>query len=599
MSLNLAMYTALTGLRAHQYSLDTIGHNLSNINTTAYKREDYRFADLFAHALSNGKSKETGRGPVAPALVGLGTATASIDRVFEQGPLEKTGNTLDFAIEGIGFFVLKKGDQTYLTREGSFYLQGESLGPDKTGKIIPQTLYGNDGLKVQGFKAEKGVIGTTLGDIQIPMGQVQSGQRTSKVYLRGNLDTTKEPSEYRGEITTQISLQGNLTDPTFEWKYLFYDEKVEDGIFKIVPRETKIIFTKKDRLLETPTAKYQVWDWVADDIPFLKAGDPDAKPSQGTVLFYAEDDQIHGQYAAGQYAGSSQSISNIRYDFSKLISLPSMPTAIHEWQRNGYAAGSIPFSVEVYDTITTFASFYDPEKKIYTFTPKSVIEKRPILMEMTRLEQDNAGTTWGWKIPKVSTSGFDTGKVHFDTNGQWTYSGTSQDDTVDSPASVKYYFGEAVFDKDGKWVKDIPYLTQIASFSNLSIKEQDGYRDGTLDRIEVDQFGIISGVYSNGNYEVLAQIALGNVPNPLGLVSIGGNLFQKGIASGEIFVGKSGDTNDDKGFGRFLSGMLEGSNVNLGLETGRMITTQRGFQANARVVSTADEMLQELVRLKR
>jgi flagellar hook protein FlgE len=138
-------------------------------------------------------------------------------------------------------------------------------------------------------------------------------------------------------------------------------------------------------------------------------------------------------------------------------------------------------------------------------------------------------------------------------------------------------------------------MTSVAAANDFNLDNQDGSASGTLDSFTVTGDGIINGVYSNGVIEVLGQIAIALVPNPNGMIDWGNNLFIEGAASGEpqVSVPQSG------GRGSIRSGHLELSNVDLSEEFTNMIVTQRGFQANARIITTSDEMLQELVNLKR
>lgn len=137
-------------------------------------------------------------------------------------------------------------------------------------------------------------------------------------------------------------------------------------------------------------------------------------------------------------------------------------------------------------------------------------------------------------------------------------------------------------------------LTQFASETTVAGSAADGAVPGILDRITIDPSGIIYGAFSNGRTRALAQVALARFSNPAGLDRIGGNMYQISANSGEVQIGTSAD------FGAAIrSESLEASNVDLTAELTNMIVTQRAFQANARVISTSDELLQEVAALKR
>jgi len=136
--------------------------------------------------------------------------------------------------------------------------------------------------------------------------------------------------------------------------------------------------------------------------------------------------------------------------------------------------------------------------------------------------------------------------------------------------------------------------TQYSSESDVISQSQDGYATGTLVSLSIDGDGNILGNYSNGEPRKLAKIALAKFSNPLGLVKVGYNMYQASDESGTPIVGTVGS-----GVGRIFTNSLEMSNVDLAQEFVKMITTQRGFQANSKIITTTDELLGELINLKR
>ncbi|HZK42827.1 MAG TPA: flagellar hook protein FlgE [Syntrophomonadaceae bacterium] len=142
---------------------------------------------------------------------------------------------------------------------------------------------------------------------------------------------------------------------------------------------------------------------------------------------------------------------------------------------------------------------------------------------------------------------------------------------------------------------DFSSLTQWETKSTAWAEHQNGYTMGNLTSYTIGIDGVIQGVYDNGEARNLARVALVNFQNPAGLIQAGGSLFQVSNNSGDPMVGAPGD----QGMGALIPGSLEMSNVDLSEEFTDMIITQRGFQANSRIITTSDEMLQELVNLKR
>ena len=139
-------------------------------------------------------------------------------------------------------------------------------------------------------------------------------------------------------------------------------------------------------------------------------------------------------------------------------------------------------------------------------------------------------------------------------------------------------------------------LTQFASTASTAVlRDQNGYTAGTLQNFSIDRFGLITGFFTNGTTSSLAKIVLADFNNPSGMLRIGDNMYQESANSGGAVLGFALEGSQSQ----LTSGALEMSNVDLAQEFTNMIVAQRGFQANGKVVSTSDEMLQELMSIKR
>jgi flagellar hook protein FlgE len=217
------------------------------------------------------------------------------------------------------------------------------------------------------------------------------------------------------------------------------------------------------------------------------------------------------------------------------------------------------------------------------------------------LENDETGSNWYCdisldpefsKTPVVYSTGKDpTGEVIRINNLVFDEKGQLKDD----PAINLIINRSTVGAEDIKFDVDFSKMTQYNADSTAWVNFQDGVGPGTLSSYDVGSDGVISGVYSNGELRTLARVAVANFQNPAGLAQEGGTLFQVSNNSGEAQIGAPGD----KGMGVILPSSLEMSNVDISEEFTDMIITQRGFQANSRIITSSDEMLQELVNLKR
>ena len=217
----------------------------------------------------------------------------------------------------------------------------------------------------------------------------------------------------------------------------------------------------------------------------------------------------------------------------------------------------------------------------------------PYLLEV--LFTNTGVGAWDWTATS-STAGVTAG------NGTLTFNADGTLATFDYPGggsalTITPTSGAAAFDVaiDAGTIDDLDGLAGFAGASNAVASRQDGYQSGLLLSIEIDAAGIITGVFSNGVSQALAQLALARFNNPTGLLRRGDNMYSESANSGLAVLGFAGTSNASS----ITAGALENSNVDLSQEFTSMIVTQRGFQASARVITTSDEMLNELVNLKR
>ncbi len=192
--------------------------------------------------------------------------------------------------------------------------------------------------------------------------------------------------------------------------------------------------------------------------------------------------------------------------------------------------------------------------------------------------------TWTATLDGIQATSDGTGTITFNTDGSI--------DTNTVPGTPNFAITGA---QDISLNIDFSQLTQFGGNPTAYINFQDGYEAGSLDMVSTDSGGVLTGIFTNGQSKALAQIALATFSNPGGLLKEGGNLYQISNNSGLPNIG----TADSGGRGSIAVGALEMSNVDLAQEFTNMIVTQRGFQANSRVITTSDEMLQDLINIKR
>lgn len=178
-----SLYSGVSGLQNHQTRMDVIGNNISNVNTTGFKRGRVNFQDMISQQLSGAAKPTEELGGVNPKDIGLGMTVATIEQVFTQGNLQTTGVSTDVAIQGNGFFILKNGDESFYTRNGAF-------GLDRDGTLVNPA----NGMRVQGWMARElngeQVVQTsaTPTDLVIPVGSKDPAKATENVLFACNLN---------------------------------------------------------------------------------------------------------------------------------------------------------------------------------------------------------------------------------------------------------------------------------------------------------------------------------------------------------------------------------------------------------------------------
>lgn len=264
-------------------------------------------------------------------------------------------------------------------------------------------------------------------------------------------------------------------------------------------------------------------------------------------------------------SSSPDSLTDIRLDSN--MHMPANPTSYIEF------AGNLDSRAKVGDTVKYTATIID-----------SLGNEHSIILEFKKRNNNS----WDLSItsPTANINTFHT--ISFSEEGKLsnTQSITIGPITFENGAAEIQKL-ELRFDKEN--------TTQQARETSIKAVDTDGYGPGTLDSINIDSSGRVIGIYTNGRMQVEAIIAIASFNNPAGLAKMGNNLFYNTPNSGEVQLGMAGTS----GLGSINPGALEMSNVDLANEFTEMITAQRGFQANSRIITTSDELLQELVNLKR
>lgn len=540
MSLMKSLNSGVSGLRAFQTKMDVIGNNIANVETTGFKASRISFTEMLNQQVSSGGGSASA--PTSGSQVGLGVRIAAIERDFSQGGLQATGRATDMAIEGDGFFMVAEGNQQYLTRAGNFAF-------NKDGFLVDQA-----GRKVQGFNANasgKVLANGTTDAIRIDFENVYEPKATQNVYAAGNLnaDTSKaQLVQAQSALTTD---SGAIATGATELNSLAQTEN-PFGTGDTIEFEV----TLNDGTQQTITHTVGGADDTLNDvITSINSSLPD---SEGNVSL------VDGlMIARSADVGDSQfSIDGVTTSGTGQINLPGFEVT-QEGQTNS-------------QTIST--TVYDELGKAHT-----------LMLNLTQTDTN----TWDYEASfldgeQINSGG--TGQITFDKAGN-----------LSSNSSIAMSFNPGSGANPVNFALSLgnpeagSRLTQFSGATSAKVTSQDGYAQGKLVDFNIDGDGFINGVYDNGRNVKLAQVAIGNVSNANGLETVGNGLFRSTSASGEMFTNTAASMSETD----INAGVLEGSNVDLAQEFTDMITAQRAYQSNARVITTADKLLQEAVNLKR
>ena len=564
MSLTSAMLVGFTGIDSNSVAIDTVGNNLANLNTTAFKGQRTLFETVLYRTFSEGEAPSDTSGGTLPRQVGLGTTVSSLQRNFAQGGLDSTGFQSDLAIDGDGFFVIRDSSgQLAYTRDGSFRL-------DET-----QTMVAAGGSPLQVFAA--GADGTinegTLTDLQIPLGAASAAIPTTAVEMDGRLDSNTNIASAGSVVVSQalMTTTGAANAST--------------SLTSLVDANGLLLFAAGDELaingykgeVATEEATFVVGTTGAtlgDLASYMEAAlgistDPATGGTPGIVVSDGTE------YPAGSLVVRSNlgELNAVALDGGSVVNRTGLTTSPFSFSTAVDAVGG---------GVTTTFGVFDSLGNQVDVRLRAVMETK-----------SEAGSTWRFYAESVDDSDVSpilgTGTITFDTNGQFV-GATGTDLSIDRAGT-----GAA---SPTSFTLDLASLTGLAGsegVSELIMASQDGAPAGILTGYSIDREGIITGAYSNQLTEVFGQVALATFANNEGLVALSENRFVEGPDSGmaEVLAPRSGRAGD------IVSGGLEQSNVEIAREFVNLISASTGISSASRVVRVADDLLQELLLIAR
>lgn len=538
MSLMKSLNSGISGLRAFQTKMDVIGNNIANVDTIGFKSSRVTFSDMLSQQISSGQGSASS--PQSGAQVGLGVRISAIERDFNQGGLQTTGRSTDIAIEGNGFFMVSEGDQPFLTRAGNFAF-------NKDGFLVDQS-----GRKVQGFNADvlgNIIAGGATDDVQIDFENILAPQSTQNIFVAGNLNADTSLAQIIQSQTAFTATSGAIASGT-----TLLNNLNQTTVAFLAGDTIDFDVTFNDGTIATISHTVTGGDTLDDLVASLNAG----LTGEGSVTLI-DGIMVLRSVEAGE---SELAIGGVTTIGTGEIRSPGFQIT-----QNGIT-GSKTVSTTIFDELG---------------------RAHTIVVRMTQ----NGQNQWTYEASFLDgqeiLSG-ESGIIEFDETGNLV---------SENSFSIEFDPGNGTnpvtFDLNLGNPETGSSVTQFAGASSAKVTSQDGFTEGRLVDFSIDGDGNVNGVFSNGRNVTLAQLAVATVSNNNGLETVGNGLFRNTLASGDITINRASDMTATS----MAAGVLEGSNVDLAREFTDMITAQRAYQSNARIITTADELLSEAVNLKR
>ncbi len=563
-----SLFSGVTGLGTNTLRMDVIGNNVANVNTVGFKSSRITFEEQVSQLLQGATGPNGALGGSNPMQIGNGARIAALDSVFSQGGLEATGIDSDLAIQGNAFFVLSNGSRDFFTRAGSFQIDG-------AGQLVNPS----NGYVVQGFAFDRAgeTFAAQPSAIEIPLGEAEPARSTTVINYRGNLEADSEPRGTEAESGVFYGASGDFAASDTALVDLRADAT---GVVSLLSDGDQVQFSAT------------VGDTAVDGSFSVAGGSTVAELTAAIAATLNSVDGVDGIQVAIGTDGR--------------IEVTSPDGLGTDGAVNGLIIQGIDSEGLTRDDFNSIAGLTetDSPRDAGVFVEETTVYDSLGFAHVVRLEFTRVlGTnqfTWNAEVDGGDTDVLvgGSGRVTFNTDG--SLSGFSFD-VVNGVLPNKLTLGPTTgaaspleIDLNAGSIGGFDGITLLEASSSLEAT-QDGFTQGSLVDYRIDRDGTVITLFSNGVTRPVARLALAEFVNEGGLVRSGDNLFEASVNSGDALVATAASGIEASVF----SGSLEQSNVDLAREFTNMILAQRGFQASARIVTTSDEVLSELINIKR
>ena len=614
MGLSASMWTSVSGLLSHGKKMNVVGNNIANVSTLGFKSQRMDFNDY----LYRGIGTTSG-----PSQIGSGASVYAILGDFSQGSFESTNSVTDLAIDGKGFFQVRKPNskEMYYTRAGDFYFNKDRELQNPEGHLLQgwkvnneKRLTFNSGATNLGSAelSKSAYVGSgTPTDIVLDSWNIIPQQTTNVTFTMGLTNDGKgdRTTSSTSPMTALFDLwDANSKPPLADTAYAtqssidVYDEG--GGTHTLTVYYDQVDAKKTDSNGNTIydikglPAGYTMYEYLVTIPPSedkrsyggkgYDAATNEWDPAEPKPTQFYDDPATGTNKNAGVlmsgvmiFNASGQLVNQTAYTYGGNPPQPA-PPAINPEPNDQYAG------------LPSEKTSWQPTKTSSNGLPvfSANFNGQPLANSVSEKMEASAG---GASVSQVQNYiiELDFGLKSM-SSSTWTNAGSLQDleVTVTPPTPYVDYSSIPLFENAQR--QEYASVANTTSYT-VQNRTQDGYGSGTLSNVNIDSGGVVYGIYSNGKTLPLYQIALYDFQNHQGLYREGGNLFSASNESGEARLGVAGDN----GFGKTRAYNIEQSNVDLTTEFVQMISTQRGFQANSKGITTVDTMLETVIGMKR
>lgn len=582
-----SLYSGVSGLKTHQTKMDVIGNNISNVNTVAFKSSSTTFQDVMYQTTSQASAATGTVGGKNAKQIGLGvTNGATKVSITSAGAAQSTGDALDIRLSDTNtthFFVVNNGSENVYTRAGSFYV-------DADGNMAMTTT----GYLVYGYVADNnGSLSQDLGALRVmsAANKTSAPEATTAATFSGIIDQNDSDFESSNGYIRSLTFYDNK-GYTYTAKFAFKVVDAKEG--KYTMELTSVTDSSGNDILETylsqadtslsdifgnATTTSKSYSFNTNNVAFADDGSIVYTPSNQTTTPAVSYTLELADGDSGE-AGSK-----------KLLLKDSTGATV-------YSLGDTTDTTAEAAGITLSDIFNTNGDDIVSFTGTDDTDLTKLTTSgiTATINTSNYDVQFNTKTGAIIsvggvdyTNGYPDNAIVFNAN----LLGPNYDTAASENAAISAIsldFSDLLnYDNSGTST-----VTTARGIVENSVTVGAGKKMGTMTGLSVSENGDIYGTYDNGNTKLLGRIAVASFANASGLEELGNNCYGATLNSGDAEIGViSADGSS------MSTGQLEMSNVDLSSEFTDMITTQRGFQANSRIITVSDTLLEELINLKR